>query len=48
MSTLAGLPLYRAYGFRSLEEVQITLPDGVKLPCISMDKPIERPIGTDR
>lgn len=40
MSTLPGLPLYRAYGFRSLEEVEITLPDGVKLPCVSMDKPI--------
>ncbi len=42
MSTLPGLPLYRAYGFRSLEEVEITLPDGVKLPCVSMEKPIER------
>jgi GNAT superfamily N-acetyltransferase len=42
MSTPPGLPLYRAHGFRSLEEVEITLPDGVKLPCVSMDKPIER------
>ena len=41
MSTLPGLPLYRAYGFRSLEEVEITLPNGVKLPCVSMDKPID-------
>jgi GNAT superfamily N-acetyltransferase len=41
MSTLPGLPLYRAYGFRPLEDVEITLPDGVKLPCVSMDKPIE-------
>lgn len=46
MSTLPGLPLYRAYGFRSLEEVEITLPDGVKLPCVSMDKPIERAINS--
>jgi GNAT superfamily N-acetyltransferase len=44
MSTLPGLPLYRAYDFRSLEEVEITLPDGVTLPCVSMDKPIEGPI----
>jgi GNAT superfamily N-acetyltransferase len=44
MSTLPGLGLYQAYGFRSLEEVDITLPDGVRLPCVSMDKPI----GVDR
>jgi GNAT superfamily N-acetyltransferase len=48
MSTLPGVPLYLAYGFRSLEEVELTLPDGVKLPGVSMDKPIERPIKTDR
>jgi GNAT superfamily N-acetyltransferase len=41
MSTLPGLPLYLAYGFRSLEETEVTLPDGVTLPCVSMDKPIE-------
>jgi GNAT superfamily N-acetyltransferase len=41
MSTLPGLPLYEAYGFRSLGELEITLPDGVKLPCVSMEKPIE-------
>jgi GNAT superfamily N-acetyltransferase len=40
MATLPGVPLYRAYGFRSLEESDITLPDGVKLPCVSMEKPI--------
>jgi GNAT superfamily N-acetyltransferase len=40
MSTLPGLPLYLAYGFRSLEQVEITLPDGVKLPSVSMEKPI--------
>jgi GNAT superfamily N-acetyltransferase len=48
MSTLPGVPLYRAYGFRSLEELEITLPDGVKLPCVSMDKPVERAIRTGR
>ena len=47
MSTLPGLPLYLAYGFRSLEEVEITLPDGVALPCVSMAKLIERPLGPD-
>ena len=41
MSTLPGLPLYRAYGFRALDEVEITLPDGVQLPCVSMEKPLD-------
>ena len=42
MATLAGLPLYEAYGFRPLGEAGVTLPDGVTLPCVSMEKPIER------
>jgi len=41
MSTLPGVPLYRAYGFGSVEETEITLPDGVTLPCVSMDKKID-------
>jgi GNAT superfamily N-acetyltransferase len=40
MATLPGVPLYRAYGFRAREEVEISLPDGVRLPCVAMDKPI--------
>jgi GNAT superfamily N-acetyltransferase len=41
MATLAGEPLYRACGFRAIEETQITLPDGVRITCVAMDKPIE-------
>ncbi|MBA3384551.1 MAG: GNAT family N-acetyltransferase [Actinobacteria bacterium] len=41
MATLPGVPLYRAYGFRPLEEVEITMPDGVTLACVSMDMPLE-------
>ena len=41
MATLPGVPLYLAYGFRSLAEVEITMPDGVTLACVSMEKPIE-------
>jgi GNAT superfamily N-acetyltransferase len=41
MATLPGVPLYRACGFRPLEELEITLEDGVTLECVSMDKPIE-------
>jgi len=36
MSTLPGLPLYLAYGFEAVEEVEIALPDGVTLPCVTM------------
>jgi len=41
MATLPGIPLYAAYGFRPLEEVEITMPDGIRLACVSMDKPVE-------
>jgi GNAT superfamily N-acetyltransferase len=41
MATLPGVPLYAAYGFRPLEEVEITMPDGITLACVSMDKPVE-------
>jgi GNAT superfamily N-acetyltransferase len=40
MATLPGYPLYLAYGFAPLEDVEIVLPDGVTLPCVSMEKPI--------
>jgi GNAT superfamily N-acetyltransferase len=38
-ATLAGLPLYRAYGFEPLEEVSID-SDGVPIPCVHMVKAI--------
>lgn len=38
-ATLAGLPLYRAYGFEPLEEVMID-SDGVPIPCVHMTKQI--------
>jgi len=41
MSTMPGLPLYLAYGFQSLEEVEIPLPDGLTIAGASMDKPID-------
>jgi GNAT superfamily N-acetyltransferase len=40
MATLPGVPLYRAYGFAQLEEIEITMPDGVTLPCATMEKPV--------
>lgn len=38
-ATLAGLPLYTAYGFEPLEEVTIDT-DGVPIPCVHMTKAI--------
>ena len=41
MATLPGVPLYERFGFRVLERVTITMPDGVTVPGARMDKPIE-------
>ena len=40
VSTLPGLPLYEAYGFRRLEETEVVLPNGVSIPCVTMEKAI--------
>ena len=43
MATLPGVPLYQRYGFRIIERTTITLPDGVRLECAAMEKPIDAP-----
>jgi GNAT superfamily N-acetyltransferase len=45
MATLPGVPLYLAYGFRARQEVQVPLPDGVRIAGVVMDKDIDRPDG---
>ena len=40
VATLPGLPLYLAYGFEALAETDVTMPDGVTIPCVSMEMPI--------
>jgi GNAT superfamily N-acetyltransferase len=40
VATMPGLPLYQAYGFRELERHDVVMPDGVAIPCVSMEKPI--------
>jgi GNAT superfamily N-acetyltransferase len=40
-ATLPGLPLYEAFGFRMTGRDDITMPDGVPLACVWMEKPIE-------
>lgn len=42
VATLPGLPLYLAYGFHPLEEVEVAMPDGVTIPCVAMKKQIAR------
>ena len=39
VSTLPGLPLYRALGYREIEPVEIPLPDGVTVEAVEMLKP---------
>jgi GNAT superfamily N-acetyltransferase len=40
-ATLAGEPLYRAYGFREVERFTVTMPDGVSVEAVAMERPIE-------
>ena len=39
-ATLAGLPLYRAFGFQEIEPHDVVLPDGVTIECVLMEMPI--------
>jgi GNAT superfamily N-acetyltransferase len=41
VATLPGLPLYLACGFCRIEDVDVVMPDGVSIPCVSMDMPID-------
>src|SRR5215475_9889985 len=37
-ATLPGVPLYLAFGFEAVEEYEVTMPDGVTLDCVAMEK----------
>jgi GNAT superfamily N-acetyltransferase len=39
-ATLAGEPLYRAFGFREVERFPIAMPDGVEVEVVAMERPI--------
>jgi GNAT superfamily N-acetyltransferase len=41
-ATLPGVPLYLASGFTAFEDFEVELPDGVRLPCVAMEKSIDR------
>jgi GNAT superfamily N-acetyltransferase len=40
MATLPGVPLYAALGFEVVEETAFSTPDGVRLACAVMRKPL--------
>ncbi len=40
MATMPGHALYAHYGFREVERTAITLPDGVVLECVAMEKKV--------
>ena len=39
-ATLSGEPLYRAFAFREVGRVTVTLPDGVSVECVAMERQI--------
>ncbi|MEU8224719.1 GNAT family N-acetyltransferase [Kribbella sp. NPDC048915] len=41
MSTLPGVPLYKAFGFTEVESAQLPMPDGALLAGVAMERPIE-------
>ena len=40
VATMSGLPLYLAYGFRRVEDVEVRMPDGVPIECVAMEREI--------
>jgi GNAT superfamily N-acetyltransferase len=44
LASLTGVPLYEARGFSVVERVEVTTPDGVRLPTMRMVKQIAPPV----
>ena len=42
MATLTGIPLYTINGFETRERIEISLPDGIKVPLVRMTKVLEK------
>jgi GNAT superfamily N-acetyltransferase len=40
-ATLPGVALYRAFGFQEVERFVVTMPDGVTLDAVAMERPID-------
>jgi predicted N-acetyltransferase YhbS len=45
-ATLPGEPLYRAFGFHEIERFNVTMPDGVSVEAVAMERAIE-PLAVD-
>jgi hypothetical protein len=41
MATLPGVPLYKALGFTEVERVPLTMPDGVVLAGVAMERGVD-------
>ena len=42
-ATLPGVPLYRAFGFQEVEPFTLTMPDGVTVDAVAMERPVHPP-----
>jgi GNAT superfamily N-acetyltransferase len=40
-ATLPGVPLYRAFGFAEIERFVLTMPDGVPIEAVRMERQID-------
>lgn len=40
-ATLPGEPLYRSFGFREVVRFVLTMPDGVSVEAVAMERPVE-------
>ena len=41
MATLPGVPLYKSFGFTEVEAVDLTMPDGVVLGGVAMERAVD-------
>jgi GNAT superfamily N-acetyltransferase len=41
MATLPGVPLYKAFGFTEVEQAELTMPDGVVLGGVAMERRVD-------
>jgi GNAT superfamily N-acetyltransferase len=39
-ATLAGFPLYRAFGFEETDRMEVTMPDGVAVTVVAMEREV--------
>ena len=41
MATLPGVPLYKAFGFTEVDQAELTMPDGVVLGGVAMERGLD-------